>query len=104
MIKRILTTAFLFFVFSITLNAQSLKSFSGDAGKYLDELSKFLEETNKKEAERLMDQFEAVYDKSFNATQKQTIITLSNSMLKKRLKAFPDFSNYISALIGLIAS
>lgn len=102
--NKFFTTLLFIFTLSINVHAQSLKSFSGDASKYLEELSKFLEETNKKEGERIMEQFEMVYDKSFNATQKQTIIALSNNMLKKRLKAFPDFSNYTSALIGLVAA
>ena len=39
-----------------------------------------------------------------NEKQKQDIYATANTMLKKRMKAFPDFKNYLYALFGFALS
>jgi hypothetical protein len=77
--------------------AQAPKSFSSDASKYLSELQLFMEATNKKEGAEIIAAFTPVWSK-FSAEMQQTIIATSNGMLQKRMKAFPDFKEYILAL------
>ncbi len=102
--KRIL---FLLFFISITNNllAQGPKSFSNDPTTFVKELGTFLEATNKKDAEKLLNLFEPMWTQGkFSTEQHAIIVQTANNMLKKRLKAFPDFSNYIEALIGFSKS
>ncbi|MBK6839450.1 MAG: hypothetical protein IPG90_15305 [Bacteroidetes bacterium] len=65
----------------------------------------FLMETDKKEGEKIMEAFELVWTAGkFNADQQQSIYKTSNAMLRKRMKAFPDFKNYILALTSFASS
>ncbi len=87
------------------LRAQQVKSFSSDPVRFIREMQDFLEETNKREAEKLMQSFNAVWGAGrFSSGQQEAIYTMSNLMLKKRLKAFPDFQNYLLTLIGFSQS
>ncbi|MBS1765191.1 MAG: hypothetical protein JSS90_09515 [Bacteroidetes bacterium] len=90
--------------FTGNVMAQTLKSFSTDPSGFLVDMKSFFEETNKKEAERIMDEFKPIFLSKFNADQQQTIITTCNAMLKKRMKAFPDFVVYTGVLTAFSAS
>jgi hypothetical protein len=92
---------FILALFSFTVKAQTLKTFSEDNVKFPQELAKFLEETNRKDAQDLMTPFMQHWNgKSYSMDQKEAIYRTANIMLKKRMKAFPDFANYITALIS----
>lgn len=98
---------FVFFILAIITNgnAQALKNFTSDPVKYIEEMQNFLEETNKKEAEKLMEQFIPVWNSGkITAEQKNLVYETSNAMLKKRMKAFPDFNNYLNAILGFTQS
>lgn len=85
--------------------AQVPKSFTHDDLKFIEEMEAFLEATNKKEASKLMERFLIPWNGgAFNSAQKEQIYSTCDAMLKKRLKAFPDFSNYLNALIGFAES
>lgn len=87
------------------LQAQTLKNFSHDPVRFTAEMEAFLQATNKKDGEKLMERFMVPWTAGkFNAAQQETIYSTCDAMLKKRLKAFPDFSNYLNALIGFSAS
>lgn len=96
----------LFFLIGVSGNvfAQTLKSFSTDPSGFLVDLKSFFEETNKKEAEKIMDEFKPVYLGKLNADQQQMVIKTCNAMLKKRMKAFPDFAVYTGVLTAFTAS
>ncbi|CAN5504147.1 hypothetical protein BH11BAC2_BH11BAC2_10190 [soil metagenome] len=96
----------LFLLFSIQGMAQAPKSFNPDPLIYFKELKAFMELTNKKETEKILDRFEIIWieQPKFSADQQALIITTSNNMLKKRLKSFPDFGNYLDALMGFTQS
>lgn len=79
---------------------QTPKSFNTDQTAFLTEMEAFLAVTNKKDAEKLLEKFKPVWDGRLTGSQRDRIISTSNAMLKKRLKAYPDFSNYLNALIG----
>jgi hypothetical protein len=96
----------LLFIIPFTGYAQVQKPFSTDAPTFFKEIKAYLELTNKKETEKLTDRFELVWleQPKFTADQQTTVVKTCNDMLKKRLKPFPDFSNYIEALIGFSES
>ncbi len=96
---------FLLFIVTFTCSqAQTLKSFSTDPSGFLADLKSFFEETNKKEAETIMESFKPLFLSKFNAQQQQTIINTCNNMLKKRMKAFPDFVTYTGMLTAFASS
>ncbi|MEO8086365.1 MAG: hypothetical protein ABI763_06080 [Bacteroidota bacterium] len=81
--------------------SQSIKSFTPDPGKFPQEMETFFTETNKKQGQELMDAFNKQWTGGkFISTQQEAIYRTANSMLRKRMKAFPDFANYISTLTG----
>ena len=93
------------FLFSSIISlAQAPKSFSSDATKYISELQAFMESNNKKEGQELMASFTPVWSGKFSPDMQQTVINTSNGMLKKRMKAFPDFKEYINALSAFAMS
>src|SRR4051812_24997110 len=103
--RRFLLLIFLFVFSSVCSHAQALKSFAPDPVKYLQEMQGFLEETNKKEAEKIMERFTLTWNSGkISNDQKQVVYATSNGMLKKRMKAFPDFVNYLNAMMGFIES
>ena len=96
----------LLFCASAQLKAQAPKSFSSDPAEFFKELKGYMELTNKKETEKVMDKFELLWLKEpkFTLEQQKTIISTANNMLKKRMKPYPDFSNYVEALMAFINS
>ena len=81
------------------LQAQAPKTFSSDPAAFFKELKGYMELTNKKETEKVMDAFEEIWleEPKFSAEQQKIIIGTANNMLKKRMKPYPDFSNYVGA-------
>jgi hypothetical protein len=95
---------FVFFI-STSLAGQGLKSFTSEPVTFLAELKSFLIETDKKEGEKIHEEFSLLWNAgSFSPEQQKSIFATSNAMLKKRMKAFPDFKNYLNALMSFIAS
>ena len=88
----------LFCIAAINCHAQSIKSFSTEPVAFLKDLQSCLGETNKKEAEKIVEEFTPVFNTKMSAAQQQTIMVTSNNMLKKRMKGYPDFVNYVQAL------
>src|SRR5688572_31983266 len=89
---------FSFFFFTVFSFGQSIRNFTPDPVKFPEELEKFLTETNKKEGERIMGEFHQVWTPGhFTGAQQEAIYRTANSMLRKHMKAFPDFANYLTA-------
>ncbi len=102
---RILFLLISFSLFNTSGYAQSLKNFSNDPTKYLNELEGFFGESNKKEASEIIKDFSPIWNGGkLTASQQQTILDMSNGMLKKRMKAFPDFKAYVAAIIAFVNS
>ena len=97
---------FLAFLFAFTsTQAQTLKTFSYDAVKFPEEMKSLLDEANKKEAGDVLEPFlKAWKEGRFTAAQQEQIYAPANVMLKKRMKPFPDFSNYIVTLASFANS
>ena len=92
---------FVFYLFAGRSEGQVLKNFTTDPVKFVEELQQFLGETNKKDGEKLMASFKISWNSGkFTSRQQDDIYRTANAMLRKRMKAFPDFSNYLSALIS----
>lgn len=84
-----------------TAAAQSTKSFTNDKQKVIAELKAFLTESDKKSADDLMDKFTPYWSGGkFSDSQQDAIIKTWNTMLKKRMKPFTDFSNYLYTLMA----
>ncbi|NNC86059.1 MAG: hypothetical protein HKN75_08250 [Bacteroidia bacterium] len=89
------------FIFIHSANAQQLKSFTKDQTKFIDELESKLKPVNKKKTDALLMNFLPYWNGGkFTPAQQTEVYNVADAMLKKRLAPFPDFSNYIEALIG----
>ena len=108
MMNPIIRVSFLFALgclYCFRLSAQAPKSFPSDPAKYLSEVSKFIEETDKEEGKKVVEGFEPLWNGGkFTQEQQQSVVRTCNSMLKKRLKAVPDFRNYLQALTSFALS
>jgi len=77
------------------MQAQRLKEFPADSIGYFETMRTFLEEA-RKEGKPFMKEFEKVwYGGYFTENQRIGVYNVSNIMLKKKLRAFPDFRNYL---------
>lgn len=102
-LKALCLAAFLLSAFSAS--AQSIKNFTATETGFISDLQKFLSETNQKETEKLMKEFIPFWNSgALSSAQKELVYENSNAMLKKRLKAFPDFVMYMQALTGFVKS
>jgi len=81
---------------------QRTTSFSGDSTKFIGELNGLLfglSDNDKKLVQPVMTDFVRNWNQeSFDPATKKLIYTLCNEMLKKKLRVFPDFFNYIQSL------
>ena len=85
--------------------SQSIRNFTADPVKFPQEMETFLTETNKKQGEELMDAFNKQWTAGkFSQPRQEAIYQTANSMLRKRMKAFPDFASYVSTLTGFAES
>ena len=105
MISRVLFVLITMSLIGLNSNGQALKNFTADPLKYSQEMQGFLEETDKKEAGKIMEEFIIEWNGGkFSPTQQEAIYRTSNAMLRKRMKAFPDFKNYVIALTSFARS
>ncbi len=105
--KQFLLTLFLSLFIVINLFSQKFSKFSDDSEEFLSELNSLMSAINsneeKKEAEEMMEQFtEYWHSGSFTKETKENIKSVCNLMLKRRLKAYPQFFQYLSANMGFI--
>ncbi|MFM7726219.1 MAG: hypothetical protein ACKO7B_05935, partial [Flavobacteriales bacterium] len=100
-----LVASFLILGFSTSAFSQALRNFTSDPLKFASEMQGFLEETDKKAAEKVMEEFLPLWNGgSFSAVQQEAIYRTCNSMLRKRMKAFPEFRNYLVTLVSFSKS
>lgn len=105
--QRAILNPILFLLFCPLFSiAQAPKSFSTDPTTFAKEIRSYMELTNKNETEKIMDKFDEIWIEQarFTVQEQGTVIRTANNMLKKRLKPYPDFSNYIIALMALESS
>jgi hypothetical protein len=94
---------FFSFVFMFKVSkSQTLKSFTKDSQKFYEEINSFMQEADKKIGKALVEEeFGPVWNNAtnYNDSQKKQIYDIANTMLSKKLKAFPDFEALLNCLI-----
>ena len=87
---------------------QRTSHFSGDSVKFIGELNGLLfglSDNDQKLVQPIMTSFIRKWNQeTFNPATKQFIYFLCNEMLKKKIRVFPDFFNYVEALNVFIDS
>src|SRR5687767_14720850 len=101
-------TVFFLSVFLFFCNgarAQSIKSFTPDARKFIEEMETFFKETASEQSADVLDEFIPYWEKGrLSTSQQDAVYRTANQMLKKRMKAEPDFRNYLTALAAFVSS
>ncbi|MCC7050877.1 MAG: hypothetical protein IT239_03750, partial [Bacteroidia bacterium] len=98
--KRIKNLILFILLLSLTIKSygQGVKTFTTDVVKFPDELKDFFEADDKKAGREFGNNFIAFWNANkLNEKEKLEIILTCNTYLKKRLKAFPDFKNYLQS-------
>lgn len=77
------------------------KPFSTDPAVFLEEITEFMVDANKKEGREFIDlEFTPVWNGPYySAEQRDHIISIANYMQKKRFEAFPFFRDYLTAVV-----
>jgi len=93
---------------AISGSGQKLNRFTGDSTKFIGELNTLLLNLADNEKKLVAPTMEAFVQKwnseQFVPAQKKIIYSICNDMLKKKIRAFPDFFSYINALDIFITS
>src|SRR6056300_54663 len=77
------------------IKAQTPSSFPSDSIAFFETMEAYLL-ASRKEGKTFMKQFETVwYGGYFSEQQRKGVYATTNLMLKKKLRAFPDFRNYL---------
>lgn len=96
--KRLRKLVGLFLVLFVSYNqlkAQSPKEFPRDSIEFFDVMNDYLSDA-RKEGKDFMKQFEVVwYGGYFSEKQREGVYDVSNRMLKKNYRPFPDFRNFL---------
>lgn len=82
-----------------------MQTFTPDSVKFLKEAEEYLAIVNKSDAKEFMKEFETVwFGGKFTNGQRSQIYTTSNVIAEKKLKQYPDFKNYLSAVMYFVTS
>ena len=101
---RLLSSLFLYLLCFSVVNAQ-IMSFSSEPEKFLKEVQSYLGVLNKVDAKAFIKEFEPIWlGSSFSLEQRAQVYATSNKMAQKRLRAYPDFRNYLDAVMNFAIS
>ena len=101
---RLLSSLFLYLLCFSVVNAQ-IMSFSSEPEKFLKEVQSYLGVLNKVDAKAFVKEFEPIWlGSSFSLEQRAQVYATSNKMAQKRLRAYPDFRNYLDAVMNFAIS
>ncbi len=98
----------LFFCFFISgLSAQNLKEFSNESEQFFSELNSMFSKVSVKEQKDLcdvmMDKFTEYWNTGIYTKElKENMREVCNQLLARRMKAYPEFYNYLSGMNGLM--
>lgn len=103
--KKVLLTFLFFTVFGLTKSvAQTPLSFPADSIQFFNQMESFLSDA-RKEGKDFMKQFKEVwYGGYFSESQRFGVYNITNQMLKKKMRAFPDFRNYLFTVGSFVTS
>jgi len=114
MLKHKLSSAFFIILFLLLpalrgySQIQRTTRFSGDSTKFIGELNGLLfglSDNDQKLVQPTMTAFVQKWNQeNFDPAKKKVIYFLCNEMLKKKIRVFPDFFNYIEALNAFVVS
>jgi len=105
--------ALILLAITLLLGAKTLfgqiKSFSQDSLKYMNEMKAFFETSinkeQQKEGKEFLENFSPVwFSPQITYQQRLKVYNVSNMMLKKKMRPFPDFIAYLTALQSIITS
>src|SRR5690606_37155110 len=93
---RLLLLSALFYCL-LQLNAQTkIKQFTPDSTIFFQEMEEFLTYSRKEDGKLVMDEFSwDWFGGKFTDEQRNGVYKVTNLMLEKRKRAFPDFRNYL---------
>lgn len=104
MLKYLISFLLLITSFS-SFSQTKIKQFSADSSAFFHEMEDFLMVSRKEDGKAVMDQFSwDWFGGKFNEDQRQGVYMISNLMLNKKKKAFPDFKNYLFTISRFINS
>jgi hypothetical protein len=89
------------FFCSFNLSGQSIKSFPHDSIQFQKEFLKFMDHpSKKKESKEFAEQFPTFWmSAQLSSKERQKVYQISNILLQKRARSFPDFYNYFKTLM-----
>ncbi|MBN1790715.1 MAG: hypothetical protein JW830_09480 [Bacteroidales bacterium] len=87
--------------YSTTISGQEAVVFSGETGKYPDELSLYIQKNINAESESVLNEFLTAWrgDSIFNAREQEKIVKTSRDLLKKNAKPYPHFAHYLKCIV-----
>ena len=88
-------------IFSLTAYPQKFKKFSSDIAKYPEGLNAFMLKNPTPENKKFIEDFVTRWgpDSLFSEEEKLEIIDISNKLIRKKVRPYPDFKNYLSSLL-----
>lgn len=96
--------AFVFVFSGLFLEAQTIKSFTSDSVKFLDEMSTFFDFANKQEGKDFIEKTFKPYwigEKSkMTPAQRKFVYITCNQMMTKKFRPYPEFKNFLTALMN----
>lgn len=94
------------FLMTLSVFSQTkIKHFSSDSSLFFQEMEEFLTYSRKQDGSLVMDEFSwDWFGGKFSDKQREGVYKVSNLMLKKRKKAFPDFKNYLFTVSQFVNS
>ena len=103
-LKSLLPVFFLILLLNDKAGAQNIKSFTPDSLTFVLEMTELFKAARKDEGSAYMKKefIPVFYSGRFTEADKQVIYKTCNIMLKKRMKAFPDFKNYLSTMMNFL--
>lgn len=92
-----------FIALCVQLNAQKLTQFTREEEKFITELTDMFKTERREEGQEFIEkQFAPIWFETpaYTLPQRQTIYEILDLMLKNKNKAYPDFHNYLKAIIA----
>ena len=102
--QLILKTTFFILITFFSLgktDAQTIKSFTADSLEFVKEMELFLTTARQKEGKSFMKEFTPAFHAGiFSENDKQRIYKTCNLMLQKKMRPFPEFKDYLTAVVN----
>lgn len=98
--KRFYKVLVLGLLFGITLNNLRAQTFSSEKEQYFKDVSGYLNNISKQKGKDFLKQFGVIWlEGNLSNKQRAQVYTTSNAIVTKKLKPFPDLTNYLKAVM-----